>query len=321
MTTTNRFAGLLLLLGLLGAARVAADVWIDEGFPGCAEHPGWHTDWIVGVGQVTFDPNAPGVARYRLTGPGAAGVYHNAELYDPGQPPYCDFEVRLRNRDNCGFDAPSWPPAADPNYGFGTRGWGLWNRVTSPDQGPMNQIWFACASPESDAPFRGRRVWVLKDSVPVVVQELDIDLTQWHTYRIKWRPDYIGVFVDDMQAPVVEVTDPALIPDVSMTYTTWIDNNAFLGTSFEDMEQVRLAVPDFDEYLVVDYIRVYTVTSPADVNEDGEVDGDDLALLAGCLAGPDVSPAAGCATSDLDDDGDVDSADYAAFQQALGQGP
>lgn len=309
-------AGTLALLGALACVAAYGEILVDEHFPGYAEHSGWRYDWIRGVGDVSFDPNTPGFARYLLAGPGSESEYHNAELYDTDMPPYCDFEVRLRNSNNCGFDAPSWPPDPDPLHGMGSRGWGLWNRVLHPDDGPVNQIWFMSLSPESDALFRGRRVWIIRDSIPVVVQELEIDLTEWRTYRIKWRPDYIGVYVDDMSTPIVEVNDPNLIPSVPMTYTTWVDNNVVTGTSFDDMEQGCLPVPDINQYIDVDYIRVYTV-KPGDLDEDGDVDLSDLAAL---LANFGVTSGATWADGDLDGDGDVDLSDLAALLAVFGDG-
>jgi hypothetical protein len=57
---------------------------------------------------------------------------------------------------------------------------------------------------------------------------------------------------------------------------------------------------------------------PGDVNADGLVTFDDLALFAGCMAGPEVGQPPGCdpatwGRADLDDDGDVDLPDFAAL--------
>ena len=41
---------------------------------------------------------------------------------------------------------------------------------------------------------------------------------------------------------------------------------------------------------------------------------DDFGTFAGCLAGPDAPPLAGCGCADLDEDGDTDLVDFAACQ-------
>ena len=291
-------------LALLSAGFAArAEILIEENFPGYAEFPDWRYDWIRGAGSVTFHPENNGYARYQLTGPAGGDEYHNAELYRPlsNSPVYCDFEIRCRSSNNVGYDAPSWPPDPDPLYGMGSRGWGLWNRVTDPQSQPANYIWFICYSPESDPSLRGRRIFIMRDSIPVVSQEMNIDLTQRHTFRIKWRADYLGVFIDDMNNPVVELTDPVLIPHDQMTYTTWIDNGVVEIDQNGDFQVGRLPVPDFIQYVDVDYIRVYMITCPADLDENGEVDQADLGIL---LASYGMN-----AGGDLDGDGDTDQAD------------
>jgi hypothetical protein len=57
--------------------------------------------------------------------------------------------------------------------------------------------------------------------------------------------------------------------------------------------------------------------APADFNEDGFVDMDDFALLAGCMMGPMVAIGGECTFEDLDADGDVDLAEVAIFQPAF----
>ncbi|MBN2563813.1 MAG: hypothetical protein JXQ75_23105 [Phycisphaerae bacterium] len=57
--------------------------------------------------------------------------------------------------------------------------------------------------------------------------------------------------------------------------------------------------------------------APGDCNADGAVDLADFQTLTACLAGPAITPASGCWCHDLDDDADVDLADFAAFQRAF----
>lgn len=58
--------------------------------------------------------------------------------------------------------------------------------------------------------------------------------------------------------------------------------------------------------------------TPFDLDEDCDVDGADYALFADCLGGPGQVPVPGCGLMDFDDDGDADLADFAAFQAGFG---
>ena len=69
-------------------------------------------------------------------------------------------------------------------------------------------------------------------------------------------------------------------------------------------------------------VRQYAIDVQArvgDIDEDGDIDTDDFAVLANCLAGPGEPVAGGCDTADLDQDGDVDLGDFGVFQTAFGQ--
>jgi hypothetical protein len=117
-------------------------VVVEDYFSGSAGNPDWRYDMISGVGSVTFGGGLPGYAHYLLDGPGTGTAYHNAELYQliDRTPPFCDFEVRLRNSNNCGFDAPGWPQDPDPLYGMGSRGWGFWDFTRSPEPGFLSGV-------------------------------------------------------------------------------------------------------------------------------------------------------------------------------------
>ena len=70
------------------------------------------------------------------------------------------------------------------------------------------------------------------------------------------------------------------------------------------------------------YEFAFTITEaqpdPGDMDNDGDVDGDDFAILARCLAGPDDGPVLDCGPvdterSDLNDDDRIDLADVSLF--------
>ena len=54
-----------------------------------------------------------------------------------------------------------------------------------------------------------------------------------------------------------------------------------------------------------------------DFNGDGKLTMDDYASFPDCMQGPEVSATSGCTAFDFDDDGDVDLADFAGYQEAL----
>lgn len=58
-----------------------------------------------------------------------------------------------------------------------------------------------------------------------------------------------------------------------------------------------------------------------DMNGDGVVDLADFAAFVDCLAGPEVEALGGCQEADLDLDVDVDLVDFAVFQFNFGAGP
>ncbi len=245
------------LLSLLATAASAAaeEIFLEDNFPGYAEESSWDYAWNQGIGSTTFDAASPGFAHLNLAGPwsGPPPDYQNAEIIRYGVPAYRSFEIRLRNSNNNGWDAPGAPGTPDPNYGLGSRGWGLWDTNTSAVQ---DAIWFTSISPESSPIFAGTRIYVVHGGVPIVVQDLNIDLTEWHTYRVLWRDDYVGVFIDDMNTPIAEVNNPASIPSTGLTLTIWVDNYIMTG-EYGDYTLGYLDVPDMDQFIDVDYAKIY----------------------------------------------------------------
>lgn len=67
-----------------------------------------------------------------------------------------------------------------------------------------------------------------------------------------------------------------------------------------------------------DYIAVTVTHAVAgDVDVDGDIDAADYAAFHGCFVGPGAGVPAGCDPADADGDGDVDLADFAALQTAF----
>ncbi len=238
-----------IFISCAGSSGTVVEILLEDNFPGYEEDADWDDSWTMGIGSLAYYAENPGFARLLLDGPGVGSNYHNAEKKHDGTASggflYCDFEVRLRNSNNNGWDA---------SYGLGSRGWGLWNNQMF--LSGAHVIWFTSISPDSAPAFRGTRVWIIYDGTPVLMQNLGIDLTQWHTYRIQWRTDYIGIFIDDMNNPIAEVIDPNSIPDETLSFTVWTDNYVVAG-DFVNPSISYLNVPDIDQYIDVDYIRIY----------------------------------------------------------------
>jgi len=72
---------------------------------------------------------------------------------------------------------------------------------------------------------------------------------------------------------------------------------------------------DAAEYAQINVQSITIGCFTLDLDRDCDVDADDTAFFANCLAGPD---APSCNSADLDSDGDVDLADYARYQLAVG---
>lgn len=62
-------------------------------------------------------------------------------------------------------------------------------------------------------------------------------------------------------------------------------------------------------------MRQFRVVLPADLDEDGDVDQDDVGLLRACASRTGVAVAPGCESRDLDGDGDADESDFGLLQR------
>jgi Concanavalin A-like lectin/glucanases superfamily len=100
----------------------------------------------------------------------------------------------------------------------------------------------------------------------------------------------------------------------------WV-GRGFLGaittTQYYDGEIDEIRI--YDRPLSADEIRQYyrsvVLAASTDFDNDGDVDLADFSHFQACFNGPNRSPAAsGCDDSDLDHDHDVDLADFATFQ-------
>ena len=64
-----------------------------------------------------------------------------------------------------------------------------------------------------------------------------------------------------MDSPIATVTNPASIPSTGLTFTIWVDNYVMTG-DYTDYTLGYLDVPAMDQYIDVDYVKIY-VPDPA----------------------------------------------------------
>lgn len=79
-----------------------------------------------------------------------------------------------------------------------------------------------------------------------------------------------------------------------------------------------IADPKFTSWGVTVTDQAVPVGVCGDIDGDGDLDGDDMAMFLGCMDGPSVPLPPSCDSVDLDHDGDVDLADSAVFQRFFG---
>ncbi len=100
-------------------------------------------------------------------------------------------------------------------------------------------------------------------------------------------------------SPAIDAGDPEFSPDPADE------------TDFEGHPRVHCGAVD---------MGAYEFAQPGDYNCDGLVDGVDFSEWNSCMAGPDALPLdTGCDVFDANSDGDIDLADFAAFQMMFGQ--
>ena len=132
--------------------------------------------------------------------------------------------------------------------------------------------------------------------------------------------------VDELGQSALGLQDPWTV----LPYTIWtpaefyLDSNPCwnMGGMAFDTESGRLYMAERglggDTNAIVVHVWSLPVGPTGDLDDDGDVDLADFAILSGCLSGPETPPESGCTTADLDKDNDVDLADLAVFQQSFG---
>ena len=78
----------------------------------------------------------------------------------------------------------------------------------------------------------------------------EIDMTQWHEYKIEWRADQAVFWVDGQEK--FRAQNP---PTVPLGFVAWVDNNATTMGPGKEFSFARVAVPT-REWMEVSSIKI-----------------------------------------------------------------
>jgi hypothetical protein len=244
---------------------------------------GWDPSWVrFVIGHADIE-RTPGIARLVVDG-AREGELSDAEIDDHRTAPRWNLHwtppltLTVRAR----FSHPA-------SELCGTAGFGFWNDPfdwVGNVESPPNAIWFFYASPHSDMAFvRGvtgsgwkaallnggrmdrmtmavgnlifrlpgmsRLIFsVAERRVRAAEKVLEVEMTDWHEYRLEWKPLEAVFSVDNRQ--VLRASDP---PTVPLGFVAWVDNNATNMGPGKDFGFKRIPVAR-RQWMEVAYIKI-----------------------------------------------------------------
>ncbi len=172
---------------------------------------------------------------------------------------------------------------------LGTAGFGFWNAPTGWEGrvgAPPNWVWFFYASSPSqvalsaDQPGWGWKaamlnggnaagplmplvdmasrtplanralLWLARRSLSMGDRGLEVEMREWHTYRLDWRPELALFQVDGRE--VFRVANPPTLP---LGFVAWVDNQWATMTPGGGLENGLLGVAQ-RQWLEIDYIEI-----------------------------------------------------------------
>ena len=78
----------------------------------------------------------------------------------------------------------------------------------------------------------------------------EIDMTQWHEYKIEWRAQEAVFWVDAQEK--FRAKNP---PNVPLGFVAWVDNNATTMGPGKEFSFARVAVP-MREWMELSYVKI-----------------------------------------------------------------
>ncbi|MFH1722203.1 MAG: hypothetical protein ABH950_06340 [Candidatus Altiarchaeota archaeon] len=135
---------------------------------------------------------------------------------------------------------------------MGTMGWGVWFHNLG-DFSDVDVAWFFIGHPESSMPFFQTQV-ILNDSI-TITPLLDVNLSEWHTYRIEFSPNGTYFYIDDAL-----VSGTPKNTSRPLRIEAWIDNTFLPNGSSEIIESNYTDIEN-EQILYIDYIS-YSASIP-----------------------------------------------------------
>lgn len=206
-------------------------VWTDE-FTTFNSRWDWNYNGGTGYKQLT-EIDDVSVVEIGITDRSSSSSYSDCSLHEKSyQHDSGIFEARLRY-------------VGDNK--FGTMGWGFWNYA---DPENADAAWFWNASPEGDA--SGFQAMVAYESAIQFQEHLpEIDLQQWHIYRVELLPTGTRFLVDGN-----EVAFTSLRPSKPQRIEIWVDN--YLVQVIDGkLQPVGYLAMQQNQRIYIDWVRYY----------------------------------------------------------------
>jgi len=109
---------------------------------------------------------------------------------------------------------------------------------------------FTFFPPRSGPDLAGFRILIIINEKPLLVEPVNVNLRDWHTYAIHWEPDNVTFLIDDKK-----VFTTNQVPHAPMHIGAYISNAAFEVT--DDVKWLGTDDTDADEWIQIDYIQVF----------------------------------------------------------------
>ena len=213
--------------------------WTDE-FTTFSSRWDWDYNRGTGYKQLTT-VDGVSIVEIGITEQSSSSGHSDCSLHEKRhQHAYGIFEARLRCVKGRGFNQ-LWK---------GTSGWGFWHWDHDPLK--LSAAWFWWASTENNASLWDFQVMVARDSTVVFQKSLpEIDMQQWHIYRVELLPMGTRFLVDGNEVGFTRKR-PNRLQKIEM----WIDNSRVQVVDTKVKASGYLDVQQ-NQRMYIDWVRYY----------------------------------------------------------------